>query len=205
MKIAIIGAAGNLGSRTVAEALRRRHQVTPLTRAEVEATDAEAVAAAVADHDVTVGATRPVPGHEDQAAVITRALLTAHARAHVRFILVGGAGSLQVPGSDTQLVADDERWVPARIRDLAHSAIDQLDLCRQNTETDWTYITPPVLMLPGQRTGTYRTGDDEILTDNEGNSYISMEDMAVAILDEIESPAHQGRRFTVACSSSGMA
>jgi len=106
-----------------------------------------------------------------------------------------------VPGSDTQLVADDERWVPARIRDLAHSAVDQLDLCRQNTETDWTYITPSALMEPGVRTGEYRTGDDEILTDADGRSYISMEDMAVAIVDEIEKPTHRRQRFTVATRS----
>jgi len=143
MKIAVIGAAGNLGSRTVAEALRRGHHVTALTSTDVEATDPTAVTAAVAGHDASVGATRPAPGHEDQAGVITRALLKAHADAGVRFILVGGSGSLLVPGSDHQLVADDERWVPARIRDLAHSAVDQLELCNQNTETDWTYITPP--------------------------------------------------------------
>ena len=201
MKIAVIGAAGNLGSRTSAEALRRGHQVTPLTQRDVEATDPDAVAAAVVGHDVSVGATRPAPGHEDQATVITRALLAAHAQAGVRFIMVGGSGSLLVPGSDTQLVADDERWVPARIRDLAHSAVDQLELCRRNTETDWTYITPSALIEPGLRTGHYRSGGDEILTDGDGRSYISMEDMAVAIIDEIETPTHRRQRFTVATES----
>lgn len=101
MKIAVIGAAGNVGSRTVAEALRRGHHVTPLTDTEIDATDTDTVAAAVAGHDASVGATRPAPGHEDQAAVITRALLRAQAQAGVRFIMVGGSGSLLVPGSDT--------------------------------------------------------------------------------------------------------
>ncbi len=201
MKIAIIGAAGNLGSRTVAEALRRGHHVTALTESDVDATDTDAVVSAVAGHDASVGATRPAPGHEDQAAVITRVLLAAHAQADVRFIMVGGSGSLLVPDSDHQLVADDQRWVPAQIHDLARSAVDQLELCRHNTKTDWTYITPSALMEPGLRTGNYRTGADELLIDPDGRSYISMEDMAVAILDEIENPTHRRRRFTVASKS----
>jgi len=198
MKIAVIGAAGNLGSRTVAEALRRGHHVTALTGTEVDATDPAAVASAVAGHDASVGATRPLPGHEDQAAVVTRALLSAHAQAGVRFLMVGGSGSLLVPDSDNHFVAEDPRWVPAQIHDLARSAIDQLELCHQNTDTDWTYIAPSAQMEPGVRTGNYRTGANELLIDSQGRSYISMEDMAVAILDEIETPSHRRQRFTVA-------
>ncbi|MGI8680547.1 MAG: NAD(P)-dependent oxidoreductase [Mycobacteriales bacterium] len=198
MKIAILGAAGNLGSRIAAEALRRRHHVTPLTAADVDATDPAAVAALLAGHDVGVAATRPPPGREHQATAVTRALLAAHAEAGVRFIMVGGSGSLLVPGADGRLVADDQRWVPAQIHDLAHTAVDQLELCRQDTHTDWTYITPSALMEPGLRTGHYRTGTDELLIEPDGRSYISMEDMAVAILDEIEAPTHRRQRFTVA-------
>lgn len=200
MKIAVIGAAGNLGSRIVAEALRRSHQVTPLTQDDLEATDTDAVTTAVHGHDVTVGATRPAPGMEDQAAVITRALLKAHATADVRFVMIGGAGSLYSPGND-QLIADDRRWVPAQIADLAHSAIDQFNECRQATATDWTYVTPSALMEPGRRTGNYRVGGDHLLIDSNGHSYVSMEDMAVAVLDEIENPQHRGRRFTVASAT----
>lgn len=200
MKIAVIGAAGNLGSRIVAEALRRGHQVTPLTPNDLEARDTGAVTTAVRGHDATVGTTRPALGQEDQAAVITRALLKAHAAAAVRFVMVGGAGSLQAPDSP-QLVADDRRWVPAQIADLARSAVDQLDECRRAIGTDWTYVTPSALMEPGRRTGNYRIGGDELLIDPEGSSYVSMEDMAVAVLDEIEHPQHRGRRFTVASST----
>ncbi len=197
MKVAVIGAAGNLGSRIVAEALRRGHQVTALTKADVDATDPAAVATLLAGHDVGVGATRPPAGREHQAAVVTHALLAAHAEAGVRFVMVGGSGSLLVPGG-ADLVADDQRWVPPQIHDLARSAVDQLELCRQDTDTDWTYITPSALMEPRLRTGHYRTGTDELLVDPDGRSYVSMEDMAVAILDEIEAPAHRRQRFTVA-------
>lgn len=197
MRIAVIGAAGNLGSRIVAEALRRGHRVTALTGADVDATDTTTVTALLTGHDIGIGTTRPPAGHEHQAAQVTRSLLAAHAAAGVRFVMIGGAGSLTVPGTD-RLVADDQRWVPAQIRHLAHSAVDQLQLCRDENDTDWTYVTPSALMEPGLRTGHYRTGTDELLIEPDGRSYVSMEDMAVAILDEAEHPAHRRQRFTVA-------
>lgn len=200
MKIAVIGAAGNLGSRIVAEALRRGHQVTVLTRTELDAADTEAVTTAVRGHDVGIGATRPVPGQENQAAIITRALLQAHAAAGVRFVMIGGAGSLYTPDSG-ELVADDRRWVPQQIAALARSAVDQFDECRMSASPDWTYVTPSAVMEPGQRTGHFHTGVDELIVDEDGNSYVSMEDMAVAVIDEIEHPNRRGQRFTVATAT----
>jgi uncharacterized protein len=200
MRIAVIGAAGNLGSRIVAEALHRGHQVTALTRDDVDATDAHAVAQLIQGHDVGVGATRPLPGDEQSAAAVTRALLDAHGQAGVRFIMVGGAGSLRTPDGD-RLVADDPRWVPPQFAELARTATDQLALCRNDTRADWTYVTPSALMEPGLRTGDYRTGRDELLVNDSGASYVSMEDMAVAVLDEIEQPTHRRQRFTVATMS----
>lgn len=96
----------------MAEALRRGHRVTPLTADDVDATDTGTVADLIAGHDVGVGATRPVPGNEQSAPVVTRSLLDAHAAAGVRFVMVGGAGSLLVPDVPGRLVADDRRWVP---------------------------------------------------------------------------------------------
>lgn len=84
MRIAVIGAAGNVGSRVVAEALRRGHRVTPLTADDVDATDTGTVADLIAGHDVGVGATRPVPGGEQSVPVVTLSLLDAHAAAGVR-------------------------------------------------------------------------------------------------------------------------
>ncbi len=202
MRIAVIGATGNVGSRVVAEALRRGHRVTPLTADDVDATDTGTVADLIAGHDVGVGATRPVPGDEQSAPVVTRSLLDAHAAAGVRFVMVGGAGSLLVPDDSGRLVADDPRWVPPDFADLARTGNDQLTLCREHGRADWTYVTPPALMEPGLRTGAYRVGQDELLVDRAGRSYVSMEDMAVAVVDEIEEPAHRGQRFTVASGAS---
>lgn len=196
MKIAVIGAAGNVGSRIVAEALRRRHQVTALDAADLDATDTTAVTAALQGHDVGVGATRPAPGHESEAVAVTWSLLQGHSAAGVRFVMIGGAGSLYT--RENRYVADDPHWVPASIQPLARTAIDQLDACRDHPAADWTYISPSALMEPGPRTGNYRVGADHLLIDTDGNSYLSMEDMAVAVLDEIEQPTQRRQRLTIA-------
>jgi putative NADH-flavin reductase len=198
MKIAVIGAAGNVGSRVVAEALRRGHHVTALTRADVDATDTTTLTALLHGHDVGVSATRQAPGHEAEAAAVTRSLLDAHTEAGLRFLLVGGAGSLLVPGTNDRYVADDPHWVPPAIRELAASAIDQLHTCRNHERADWTYIAPSATTEPGLRTGEYRTGTNQLLIDPHGRSYLSMEDLALAILDEIENPTHQHQQFTIA-------
>lgn len=198
MRIAIFGAAGGVGSRVVAEGLRRGHRITSLTRNDVDATDTKLVAEIIAGHDVGVGATRPTPGNEKSALVVTRSLLDAHASAGVRFIMVGGAGSLLVPDTASRLVADDSRWVPPEIAELARIGNKQLMLCRAHGSADWTYATPPAQMEPGLRTASYRIGQDHLLVDHSGRSYISMEDMATAVVDEIERPAHRHQRFTVA-------
>ncbi|GAA4819849.1 NAD(P)-dependent oxidoreductase [Tomitella cavernea] len=200
MKIAVIGSAGSLGSRIVAEALRRGHDVTALTRTDLDAADADAVTTAVRGHDVGIGATRPAPGQEHHAATTTRSLLQGHAAAGVRFVMIGGAGALRTPDTG-ELVADDRRWVPQQIAALARSAVDQLDECRMATGTDWTYVAPSAVMEPGQRTGHYRTGVDKLLVDEGGNSYVSMEDMAVAVVDELADPSFRGQRFTVATAT----
>jgi putative NADH-flavin reductase len=200
VKIAVIGAAGNLGSRVVAEALRRGHRVTALTRADADATDTARVTELLSGHDVGVGATRQAPGQEGAAASVTRALLDAHAAAGVRFVLVGGSGCLHVPRSGGRYAADDPRWVPAEFRNLAASSIDQLRECREHAAADWTFLAASALMEPGLRTGRYRTGSGELLIDETGASYVSMEDMAVAVLDEIERPAHRRALLTVASS-----
>ncbi len=79
---------------------------------------------------------------------------------------------------------------------LAHR--EALNLYRQEKDIEWTYISPAAEMAPGERTGNYRTGTNQLLTDARGRSFISMEDYAVAVLDEIENPKHIRERFTVA-------
>jgi uncharacterized protein len=95
-------------------------------------------------------------------------------------------------------VLDDPRFLPAAARPIALACVAQLAACRAETRADWTYLSPPANLGPGERTGAYRIGGDELLVDSAGNSAISMEDLAVALLDEVEQPRHHRARFTVA-------
>jgi uncharacterized protein len=209
MRITVFGAGGNVGSRVVAEALSRGHEVTAVVRdparfhgppaAEVRIGDAgnvENVAELSVGQDVVISATRPVPGREGELVTTVRALLTGLARTGVRLLVVGGAGSLTVPGTGGTVIEDPD--FPVGWRDIALACNDQLEACRVETEVDWAYLSPAALLEPGERTGDYRLGADELLVDAEGSSAISMEDLAVALLDEAERPKHHRTRFTVA-------
>lgn len=211
MRITVFGAAGRVGSRVVAEALARGHDVTAVVRnparhqlgtaADVRAGDAsnvEDVAELSAGQDVVITATRPAPGTEHELVTMTTALLTGLARTGVRLLVVGGAGSLTVPGATGSFVIDDPRFLAPPYRDLAQACTEQLHACRAEATVDWAYLSPAARLEPGQRTGSYRLGTDELLVDAEGSSAISMEDLAVALLDEAERPKHHQTRFTVA-------
>lgn len=212
MRIIVFGASGDVGSRVVKEAQRRGHQVTAVLRntarsgglppgveiVEGDASRADDVAALSRGHDIVVSAARPPAGRERELAAIARALLTGIARSGARLLLVGGAASLTVPGTGGRAVVDDPRYLPPEARPIALACLDQLEACRAETDADWTYLSPPALLQPGHRTGVYRLGGDELLVDAEGRSSISMEDFAVALLDEAERPGHRRRRFTVA-------
>ena len=212
MKIALFGATGMIGQRILAEALRRGHEVTAIARdpSKVTATgpglhtavgsvlDPQSVATLVSGQDAVVsafsaGTSQPVESFPASA----RALIAGMTQAGVkRLIVVGGAGSLEVaPG--VQLVDTDaipEAWKPMV---LAHR--DTLQVLRAEGDVlDWTYFSPAAMIAPGERTGTFRLGDDQLLTDAEGNSRISAEDYAVALVNELEAPQHIRRRFTAA-------
>lgn len=113
-------------------------------------------------------------------------------------LLVGGAGSLRAPGRRNATIIDDPRYVSDVWRKIAQACADQLDVCRSETVVDWVYLSPPALIVPGHRTGSFRVGKDDLLVDAQGNSQISFEDLAVAVLDEAEQPRHHRARFTVA-------
>ncbi|QLE71281.1 NAD-dependent epimerase/dehydratase family protein [Streptomyces rectiverticillatus] len=210
MRITVFGAAGNVGSRVVTEALSRGHDVTAVVRNSArfgelpvgatartgDASDPADVARLSAGQDVVIGATRPAPGSEHQLVAATEGLLAGLARTGVRLLLVGGAGSLALPGTDGTTVMDGPGF-PADWRPIALACNDQLAACRTAEDgVDWAYLSPAALLEPGERTGHYRLGTDELLVDAEGNSAISMEDLAVALLDEAEHPAHHRTRFT---------
>lgn len=194
LRIALVGASGSVGSRIAAEATRRGHRVTPLGRAQLDVFDAAQVAAAAAGHDVLVSAYRP-PEDEPQALVVaTRALLAGAQKADVaRIVAVGGAGSALLPsgkGLAESAPADD----PYRAIGLAHR--DALRVF-QASDAPWTVLTPSGNLFPGERTGTFRLSGDILLVDAHGDPKISMEDYAVAFVDELETGAHIGERFTV--------
>ncbi|AZG14143.1 NAD(P)-dependent oxidoreductase [Cupriavidus pauculus] len=201
MKIAIIGATGNVGSRLTEEAVRRGHAVTALARKasalpardgvttrDVDIADAPALTQALAGHDVVISTERFL---QTSAAQITAAVKAAGVR---RLLVVGGAGSLYVaPG--VQLV--DTPSFPDAYKAEASAGRDFLNALRGETSLDWTFLSPSALFTPGERTGRFRLGKDDLLTAADGKSWISMEDYAIAMLDEIEQPRHVREHFTV--------
>jgi len=210
MRLIVFGANGRLGSRIVREALERGHQVTAvvrdpgrlqisgerLTAVTGDVCDAGSVAAVATGHDAAISAIGPTGNSRPDLVVeAARALIDGLTRAGVRRLVVGGgAGSLEVaPG--VQLV--DTPGFPKAWRDIAIAHRDALDVYR-TADLDWTYISPAAMLEPGERTGKYRTGTDQLLTDKKGESRISMEDLAIAFLDEVEKPCFVRRRMTVA-------
>ncbi|WP_433664997.1 NAD(P)-dependent oxidoreductase [Nocardia sp. CA-128927] len=211
MRITVFGATGDVGSRVVAEALSRGHEVVAVIRdparaaavpaaAEVrigDAADLDDVVTLSTGKDLVITATRPPSGQEHELPEITAVLLKALAHTGVRLLVVGGAATLLVPGTDGATLHETPNF-PTEFRAIAKACANQLALCRAETVADWTYLSPPAELIPGERTGTYRSGTDELLTRPDGTSTISMEDFAVALLDEAEQPAHPRIRFTVA-------
>ncbi|MEV0091460.1 NAD(P)-dependent oxidoreductase [Streptomyces sp. NPDC050738] len=213
MKILLFGATGMVGSRITAEAVRRGHTVTAATRSgrspegttegltlvTADASDPARVAELAEGHDVVASALAPprdgsAPSGPFVAA--NKALIEGVRASGVpRLIVVGGAGSLEVaPG--VQLVTTPGFPDAVKPEALAHG--DVLDLYRTVDDLDWTYISPAALIQPGDRTGSYRLGGDQLLADAEGNSHISAEDYAVAFVDELEMPTHPKSRICVA-------
>ena len=210
MKIAIFGASGRIGSRIVTEALNRGHEVTAIARHPENYTleqphlrvtrgdlfNSQDVEAAVFDHDAVVCAYNFTHGAQPSTfSEMTVPLLNGLKQAGVkRLLVVGGAGSLEVsPG--VQLV-DTPDFPPAyKAAALAHR--EALKIYQQEKNIDWTYLSPAAEIVPGERTGKFRSGKDQLITGENGHSLISMEDFAVAVIDELETPMHIRERFTV--------
>lgn len=212
MKLVVFGARGDVGSRVVSEALSRGHDVTAVVRNKDQvATLPQGVTAKVADisiqdqtdalmvgQDAAISAVRPPEGQEETLVPLTRAVLNAGKANSTRAIIVGGAASLSVPDGSGHTVLTAPDFLPADVLPIARACQAQFELCKAEKRADWTYLSPPASLTPGTRTGRYRTGTDTLVTDEDGNSAISMEDFAVALIDEVENPAHHRTRFTVA-------
>ncbi|MEV0703342.1 NAD(P)H-binding protein [Saccharopolyspora sp. NPDC050389] len=208
MKIAIIGAAGMVGSRVTVEAADRGHDVTAVYRGEIpaslpgavsavrgDATDRDQMSKLFTEIDAIVAAPRPRPGQESAVPATITALLDAAAETRTRIVVIGGAGPLETPGRPDQLVVDNPDYVAPEWRTIAAASVAQLDACREHP-ADWVYLSPPAVLEPGRRTGTYRRGGTTLLADADGASRISAEDLAVAVLDELENPREE-KHFTV--------
>ena len=211
MKIALIGGSGFVGSALLEELLRRGHQVTALARnpgkfsarerlavVGADALDAAQVARAVQAHDAVISAYNPGWQEPNIHALFlqgSKAITEGVKRSGVkRLLMVGGAGSLFVaPG--VQLV--DTPNFPAEYKQGALAAREALTLIRGETGLEWSFVSPPVFLAPGERKGGFRVGGDEVLMDGDKPAGISVADLAVAIVDEIETPRHVRKRFTV--------
>lgn len=206
MKIAIIGATGRAGSRITAEALSRNHEVTAIVRnaakisnPAVKVVEKDILALNTADlqgYDAVVsafGAPRELQHLHVETAKHLTALLKNLDKP--RLIIVGGAGSLLVDDNKTELCATPD--FPTEYKITATAMRDELLFLRGVSDVNWTFLSPSAEFAPGERTGRYRLSKDHLLTDNDGNSAISMEDYAIALVDELEQPRHIKQRFTV--------
>jgi putative NADH-flavin reductase len=200
MKVALIGASGQAGSRILAELMRRGHAVTGIARHPEKIAAGPGVVAKKGDVFDKGGLIGLLKGHD---AVISSVHFTAsdpqilieaaRASGAKRYFVVGGAGSLEVaPG--VKLIDTPE--FPAIYKTEATKGGEFLNLLRQEKDLDWTYLSPSALFVAGERTGKFRLGKDQLLANEKGSS-ISFEDYAIALVDELEKPAHSRERFTV--------
>ena len=215
MKVALIGASGFVGSAVLNELLQRGHQVTAIVRnaekipvtenvnvVSLNVFDENQTAKAIAGHDAVIssynaGWTNPDLYNDFLKG--SRAIQSAVKKAGVkRLIVIGGAGSLFI--APEQQIVDTEGF-PPDWKPGALAARDYLNIIKEENDLDWTFLSPAVEMHPGTsgtRKGTYRTGLENPVFDANKRSYISVEDTAVAVADELEQPAHIRKRFTVA-------
>lgn len=196
MKIVLFGRGGMIGSRIASELAQRGHDVTGASRATgTDITAPDSVAAAAAGADAVVSAVSARSG-DYSLADVARSLTDGVSRAGVRrLVIVGGAGSLEVaPGK--RLV--DTPDFPAEWKPEALDHADALEVYRGIDDLDWTFVSPAAYIHPGERTGSYRLGGDQLLVDENGNSEISAEDYAIAIADLLENDRHERDRVCVA-------
>jgi uncharacterized protein len=201
MKVAHIGSTGKVGSKVREELLRRGHTVTAISRhpdktpahkgvtaVAGDVADPDALAALVRGHDAVISSAPFSPG---TSAKVLDAVRKSGVK---RYIAVGGAGSLEVsPGKllkDTPAIPPE--WLPT-----INEGAELLRLLRTDQQLDWTYFSPAALIGPGERTGTFRLGKEQLVTAADGKSSISYDDYAIALVDELEKRQHVRQRFTI--------
>jgi uncharacterized protein len=201
MKIAVTGASGRAGSEITKELSRRGHIVTAIARNPERIASLPNVTPIKGDVLDQAGLTELWAGHDVAISSVHftasdphKLIGAAKASKVGRYIVVGGAGSLEVaPG--VKLVTTP--GFPAQYKAEAEKGSAFLDLLRQEKELNWTFISPSALFVEGERTGKFRLGTDQLLADASGKSWITFADYAIALADEIERPSHLRKRFTV--------
>jgi putative NADH-flavin reductase len=212
MKVLMFGATGHIGSCIVAELLARGHEVTGLTRKGADGaatqglmmktgnvTDPATVIELAPGHDAVVSAVGPTLGVDNDEEILvgaTRSLIAGLRKTDVRrLVVVGGAGSLETaPG---QRLIDSPHF-PEIWKANARAQSTALELYREVDDLDWTFVSPAAMIEPGERTGNYRVGGDQLMTDADGHCRISIEDYAAAFVDELETGSAIRRRISVA-------
>ncbi len=211
MKIALIGGSGNIGHRILREAIDRGHRVTAISRNPVkqdvkhdhlkwvslDILNTSLLKEVIMQQDAVISAYGPGAGEDPHNVITTtHSIIEAMRQAGIkRLLVVGGAGSLEVaPG--VQLVDTPEFPEAWKGGALAHR--EALRIYQKINDLDWTYMSPAAMIIAGERTGKFRLGKGQLVTDEKGNSTISMEDFAVALMNEIENPKHIHKRFTLA-------
>jgi uncharacterized protein len=200
--IVLVGATGNIGRCILDEALARRHRVTAVTRdakklaarpgmtvRQGNTADVAAMAAILKGHDALVASVKW------NDADIRQVLEAVRQSGVPRALFVVGAGSLIRADGRTHL---EHMTEAGNVPPTSRPASLALDVIRTATDLDWTAISPPASIQPGARTGKFRLGGDRLLEDAQGQSRISREDFAIAIVDELEKPQHRRKRFTAA-------
>ncbi|MFZ6742328.1 NAD(P)-dependent oxidoreductase [Undibacterium sp. JH2W] len=210
MNIALIGASGFIGSAILKEALSRQHKLSAFVahpeklaatdNLQVFATDVQdldTLGKQLTGFDAIISAFSGHANGDTLAYYVSgiKNIIAAAKHVHTPHLLVvGGAGSLEVAPGVQVLDTPD---FPEAYRASAEGARTALQLLRQEGTLNWTMLSPSAMIAPGQRTAKFRLGKDNLLVAADGKSHISVEDYAVAMLDELEKPAHQGQRFTV--------
>jgi putative NADH-flavin reductase len=208
VKVALYGATGKSGSRILKELVSRGHRVTAIARdpaklpqpgagvlvKQDDLSDPKQIAAAVDGADAVISAYAPPQDHPDEIVGVTQRQVDALSQApNARLIVVGGAGGLNVAPGVTFI---DSGYLPEPYLPIAKAHLKALNVLRAS-RIDWTYLAPAAYFVPGERTGKFRLGKDELIANSAQESRISMEDYAVALVDELEKPRHRRQRFSV--------
>lgn len=205
MKVVLYGATGNSGQRILWELINRGHDVTAVARntskltaavkaVEDDLSNVDKIAAVIAGTDVVVSAYAPPHDNTDALLGVTERQIAAVKKGGVsRLIVVGGAGLLEVAPGVTLIASG---YLPEAFLPIARSHEKALDILKRS-DVNWTYFSPAGFFEPGQRTGKFRLGTTNLIANEKGDSRISFEDYAVALVDEIEKPAHERGQLSI--------